>query len=263
MGEIEEFIEKEIDTPVTGIVLYGSRARQDATPSSDTDVLVVTPDEAGKHYGQQLSIVSYTEGELTDVFERGTLMGDHLKRESKIIYDPSNRVETLYGLYVEPNHSRIREEIQGARTLLGVSRDEFEQHPYNFLYLARYICRVSATLLHREVCGTYNYSYRSVAATLGIPELQELGFHHAPTKEDWPRFLRLSALSGRILFGDESLVNVEPISLSSVIDENKADNPRLANLAYGLQRPEKLSLIRLFSTRAYENFPYVHPDSIP
>lgn len=260
MSEIQEYVRREISSPVTGIVLYGSQARQDATPTSDTDVLIVTPAEAGKHYSRQYSIVSYTENELSDVFGRGTLMGDHLKQDSRIIYDPEQRMQDIYETYVEPDPDKIENEITQSRMLLGVSRDKFEQNPYNFVYLVRYLCRTSAILLHHKTYGTYSYSNRAVAAALEIPELEELGFHHSPTKEDWPRFLRLSTLSGKILLGNMS--DVEPVDLQEVVEENKVTNPRLANLAYGLPRAEKLSPIRLFSTSAYDHFPYVHPDSV-
>lgn len=51
---------------VEAMYLYGSRARRQATPHSDIDVLVVSPTFAGKGFWARCALVGEAIGELTE-----------------------------------------------------------------------------------------------------------------------------------------------------------------------------------------------------
>lgn len=73
------------------LLLFGSRAREDHSPSSDVDLLAVTDDQNLKSERKSsVSLYYYSKGWLAEKAASGDLFLWHIISEASVIHDPSN-----------------------------------------------------------------------------------------------------------------------------------------------------------------------------
>jgi hypothetical protein len=75
-----------------GLLVYGSQARGDAVATSDLDLLALVDTPRPSTYTGDVNVSYYTGEQLTTGI--GTLFGAHLKRDSKIVWDPDGMLAT-------------------------------------------------------------------------------------------------------------------------------------------------------------------------
>lgn len=75
------------------VLMYGSRARGDATEESDLDLLCLTTQNEKTTKTANISIAAYTSDQLKTA--SGTLYGAHLKRDAIILSDPDKTLQTI------------------------------------------------------------------------------------------------------------------------------------------------------------------------
>lgn len=75
------------------VLAYGSRARGDALEDSDLDLLVLSSVGGPNRTSGNVSVAVYTEEELRR--SSGTLFGYHLRRDSRCIYDPNQKLRKI------------------------------------------------------------------------------------------------------------------------------------------------------------------------
>jgi hypothetical protein len=81
---------------ICAIFLFGSRARGDNTPDSDTDLLITTSEGDLRHITRaNLSMSFYPLEELTKRAREGDLFICHVVNEAKPIYDPEGQLDLL------------------------------------------------------------------------------------------------------------------------------------------------------------------------
>ena len=111
----------------TSFALFGSTARGDQDGFSDRDLLIVSDDPAtlrmlkSRYSSKGWSCTPYSWQRLQHAADQGSLFVQHLKQESKILRDPSNRLAELLTKY-SPKASYKRE-AEGAASLLGELTD--------------------------------------------------------------------------------------------------------------------------------------------
>jgi predicted nucleotidyltransferase len=82
--------------PVIAAALFGSRARGDHEPHSDTDILFVTCDKYPRHVVRDnLSISSYSSEYLTEKARSGDLFLCHIATEAKLLYDDADNFSRI------------------------------------------------------------------------------------------------------------------------------------------------------------------------
>ena len=107
----------------TSFALFGSAARGDCDAFSDWDLLVVSDDEAtlrelrGRYDATGWSCTAYSWNRLERAADQGSLFVQHLKQESKILSDPSDRLSALLHRYSAKAH--YKDESNRAALLLG------------------------------------------------------------------------------------------------------------------------------------------------
>ena len=112
-----------VRTQERAFALFGSAARGDYDSFSDRDMLIVSDDEAtlrrlkSEYDSVGWSCTAYSWSRLQRASDQGSLFVQHLKQESKILSDPSNRLAHLLDLY-SPRAS-YKPEWDGTASLLG------------------------------------------------------------------------------------------------------------------------------------------------
>ena len=105
------------------VALFGSAARGDNDVFSDRDLLVISGDEPtlrrmkGKYDSEGWSCTAYTWKRLQSAADKGSLFVQHLKQESKILWDPSDQLAHLLEQY-SPK-ADYKQEMSGATGLIG------------------------------------------------------------------------------------------------------------------------------------------------
>lgn len=80
----------------TAMLLFGSHARGDQDSRSDTDLLLITQEDAPRHVmNGHLSTSLYPFEDLRDRARNGDLFVCHIVREAKAIYDPGGQLKVL------------------------------------------------------------------------------------------------------------------------------------------------------------------------
>lgn len=104
------------DKGVSAILLFGSRAREDNSRGSDTDLLLVSPPGAPQHKSiGHLSMFFYPWDKLAADARDGDLFVCHIVREAKPVFDPLNQLDELRSLFkLRTSYAR---EIAQARDL--------------------------------------------------------------------------------------------------------------------------------------------------
>lgn len=84
------------DQGVSAILLFGSRAREDNSRGSDTDLLLISPPGSPRHKSiGHLSMFFYPWKTLTADARDGDLFVCHIVREAKPVFDPLGRLAQL------------------------------------------------------------------------------------------------------------------------------------------------------------------------
>ena len=112
-----------IDSQENAFAIFGSTARGDDDAFSDRDLLIVSNDEVSlremknKYNSLGWSCTAYSWSRLQHAADHGSLFVQHLKQESKILSDPSDRLTQLFDQYsVSANYKTV---WAGAASLVG------------------------------------------------------------------------------------------------------------------------------------------------
>lgn len=85
-----------VDQGISAILLFGSRAREDNSRGSDTDLLLISPPGTPQHKSiGHLSMFFYPWEKLTDDARNGDLFVCHIVREAKPVFDPLGQLDQL------------------------------------------------------------------------------------------------------------------------------------------------------------------------
>lgn len=166
---IEQFPSLPHDT--RGVLIYGSRARGDAVGGSDLDVLALVPEGRPSISRADISVSFYTGAQLDT--GAGTLFGAHLKRDSKIVWDPSGQLATSVMAMGHVDTGRLTERARAMSSLFTTPAADLPKYLDGMLRQARYLLR---SCLYAQAIEEGNpcFSVREIALRVGDLELIEL-----------------------------------------------------------------------------------------
>jgi predicted nucleotidyltransferase len=116
---------------VSGVILFGSVARGDQGDWSDIDLLVVTSDAhlrpsqliaeiPRRLKATRLSVLSYPVPELKRLLETGGSFAEHLRKESKVVFDRDGTVQRIFDnsmSHAATNNAELQRELERLRWL--------------------------------------------------------------------------------------------------------------------------------------------------
>ena len=212
---------------MTAVLLYGSRARGDATSTSDLDVLVVGARGNVDHRARRVNISFYSADQLTQSSQ--TLFGFHLARDGVVLLDNSGELRRILDGLEPPEPSVLIEKIRVLSTVLDIAEPERTLYLPGLVRVARYLVR-SALYARALEADRPCFSVRELADREADPALVALLSSdrdlHAPDSPDL-----LADLSARL----ERHVGSAPINsfggLEALIVGAWAVNEDLSNLA--------------------------------
>jgi hypothetical protein len=188
-----------IGHPYLAAMLYGSVARGDAREGSDVDVLALTRRPVPPRQVGQLSVTSYTPGQLSSLARAGSLFVLHLRLEGRPLHDPESALARALAAYRPPaSYAPLREALRRASAILDVAEEGFRKNPEGH-------CRVALFLLRTEVyarCaerGTAVFAMASAAQRLGDPAVAAAFARRSARMNDFAFFREVRGLVARYL----------------------------------------------------------------
>lgn len=155
----------------TGLVLYGSRARDDFLPDSDVDLLAVVDEPRGSIRSGMVNISCYTLDQLTEI--SGTLFGMHLRRDGIVVSDSTGSLKGTLNDFHTPDSHDLFLRVRHFAQLLDVSPSDLGQYIGGLIRLARYLLR---TAVYAEAIRINQpcFSIRELSALFADPALTHL-----------------------------------------------------------------------------------------
>ena len=137
---------------VSGLMLFGSAARGDIGPDSDTDLLAISREGGPRsHKVNGIEIQFYSPAHLLKMGESGDLFAIHLAREGRVIFDFESVFATFYQI-TKP-------------------RDNYERERSRAIDLAWYLLRFGADydslLVNRRIAWCVRTTLISILADRG------------------------------------------------------------------------------------------------
>lgn len=166
---VEDF--PELPADVEGLLVYGSRARGDAVPSSDLDMLALVGTPRPSTQSGDVSLSYYTSKQLSTGI--GTLFGAHLKRDARILCDIRGDLTSAVEDMGEVDTDRVLTRARSMSELFTNHRHDLPKYLPGLLRQARYLlrsCLYAQAIADGEPC----FSVRELAGRHGDPELARL-----------------------------------------------------------------------------------------
>lgn len=173
MGAPKVILESFPDLPhdARGLVLYGSRARGDAVADSDLDLLALVARSRPSTHSGLINVSYYTEQQLATGI--GTLFGAHLRRDSKVIWDPNDTLAAAIDAMGEVDTDRLLRRAWKMSELFMAPGQDLPKYLSGLLREARYLlrsCLYAQAIAVEQPC----FSVREIAARQGDPHLDRL-----------------------------------------------------------------------------------------
>lgn len=148
-----ERILKHTSPSARAVILYGSRARGDSRPDSDTDVLQIFSTTQTSHIVEEIALSCYTLPQLQKMAHHGSLFVAHVISEGVALRDPEGLLDVLRASYRPASYAHFVSEVTWSARLLTDSAVVFAQRPLKYERLALHLARtyIYATAQCRDV----------------------------------------------------------------------------------------------------------------
>jgi predicted nucleotidyltransferase len=182
---------------LTALMIYGSRARGDALPDSDLDVLGVVGSSRATIRSGLTSLSFYTVDELA--LGVGTLFGEHLRRDGRILFDLTGELAGALDRMDSVDTRRVLDRSQAMSTLFTTPERDLPKYLFGLSREARYLLR---SCLYADAIGDGSpcFSVRELSIRHKDPALTELLASRpaTPTTDSQYRecLVRLNAIVG-------------------------------------------------------------------
>jgi predicted nucleotidyltransferase len=186
----------EVPAGMEGLLVYGSRARRDAVPGSDLDLLGLVDVSRPSTHSGNVNISYYTRDQLSTGV--GTLFGAHLKRDAKIVWDNQGHLSRAVQNMGEVDTDRLLERAHRMSELFTNQERDLPKYLPGLLREARYMLR-SCLYAQAIADGDPCFSVRELAVRQGNPNLARLLASNRPDEATGAEFEEcLSGLRGII-----------------------------------------------------------------
>jgi Nucleotidyltransferase domain. len=154
-----------------GVLVYGSRARNDFTPASDLDLLALFASPRGSRSDGNARLSYYTPEQLATAI--GTLFGMHLARDGIILHDTGGVLASCLASMGAPDPEELSTRIRRYSAVLDTSNNDLQRYLGGLTRVARYLLR-TAIYAQAIAAGRPCFSVRELAERLAQPELVAL-----------------------------------------------------------------------------------------
>ncbi|MBI5161408.1 MAG: nucleotidyltransferase domain-containing protein [Micrococcales bacterium] len=110
----------ELTATVTGLMVYGSRARGDAVSGSDLDLLALVPAQLPAISVGAISVSFYTSAQLATGIS--SLFGAHLKRDGMVLFDDDGKLDEALNRMGPVDTKRLLSRVRAMSALFTVPR---------------------------------------------------------------------------------------------------------------------------------------------
>ncbi len=151
-----------------GILVYGSRARDDFIPTSDLDLLTLLTSPAGSRIAKPATMSFYTPAQLASA--SGTLFSMHLSRDGVIVHDTNETLSEILKSMVAPDPAILLSRVRHYSAILDASEPDLLQYLPGMARIARYLLRTAIYALALKQ-GSPCFSVRQLADRFSEPDL--------------------------------------------------------------------------------------------
>lgn len=171
--DISSHLLQSLPDGVTPLMLFGSYARGDNSPTSDIDVLELSTQSRRAYRVDCMNISVYSETTLREMSHSGSLFVLHLKVDGLILRDPGNKLKQVLDEYRRPtNYDRLRYSLRELAMLLDASEPAYNDHWMQYNQLLVFILRSTIYADFAEA-GVPTFSLSVICADLADDELNE------------------------------------------------------------------------------------------
>ena len=158
-----------------GLLIYGSRARDDFVHDSDLDLLALVKESGESRTLSGVNLICYTSEQLRSA--SGTLFGMHIRRDGRVLADATGEIEELVQALQDPDPSQLIARVRHYSSVLEAGESELEFHLPGLCRLARYLLRTAIYAL-AIAQGRPCFSVRELARRFADPKLVTLLSSH-------------------------------------------------------------------------------------